>query len=211
MLVKNNIGKEEIYEELINNPKEFKEKFNYLDDPKIISLEGFLYPSTYYFKEDESEKEVLSQMLKTFQSKYSEEFQKRQKELNKSLYEVVNLASIVEKEAVLDEDRPIIASVFYNRMNIRYRLHDLACRFEPPSPLTRWDTPLFRICLVEDNENNDNTLGDAFGLGLNKPSIEDVPSYKEIPLVSIWESLTELKTQAKHVAINPPVLIIISY
>ena len=118
LLVKNNIGKEEIYEELINNPKEFKEKFNYLDDPKIISLEGFLYPSTYYFKEDESEKEVLSQMLKTFQSKYSEEFQKRQKELNKSLYEVVNLASIVEKEAVLDEDRPIIASVFYNRIDI---------------------------------------------------------------------------------------------
>ena len=95
-------------------------------------------------------------------------------------------------------------------MNIRYRLHDLACRFEPPSPLTRWDTPLFRICLVEDNENNDNTLGDAFGLGLNKPSIEDVPSYKEIPLVSIWESLTELKTQAKHVAINPPVRTTIS-
>ncbi|WP_455538162.1 endolytic transglycosylase MltG [Terrisporobacter sp.] len=118
LLVKNNIGKKGIYEKLINNPKEFKERFTYLDNKEITSLEGFLYPSTYYFKEDESEKEVLSQMLKTFESKYNEKLQKRQKELDQSLYEVVKLASIVEKEAVLDKDRPIIASVFYNRMNI---------------------------------------------------------------------------------------------
>ncbi len=118
ILVKNKLGDKNIYEKLINNPKEFKEKFNFLDDEKIISLEGFLYPSTYYFDEDQSEKEVLNHMLETFESKYNDKLQKRQKELNKSLYEVIDLASIVEKEAVLDEDRPIIASVFYNRINI---------------------------------------------------------------------------------------------
>lgn len=118
ILVKNKLGDKSVYENLINNPKEFKDKFKFLDDEKIISLEGFLYPSTYYFNEDQNEKEVLSHMLETFQSKYTDKLQKRQKELNKSLYEVINLASIVEKEAVLDEDRPIIASVFYNRIKI---------------------------------------------------------------------------------------------
>lgn len=118
ILVKNKLGDKKIYEELINNPKEFKDNFKFLDDEKVISLEGFLYPSTYYFNESKTEKEILNHMLKTFESKYTEKLQKRQKELKKSLYEVINLASIVEKEAVLDEDRPIIASVFYNRINI---------------------------------------------------------------------------------------------
>ncbi|WP_018589746.1 endolytic transglycosylase MltG [Terrisporobacter glycolicus] len=122
ILVKNKLGEKKVYEKLINNPKEFKEKFKFLDDEKIKSLEGFLYPSTYYFSEKQSEKEVLEHMLETFNSKYTDKLQKKQKELNKSLYEVVNLASIVEKEAVLDEDRPIIASVFYNRIKINMPL-----------------------------------------------------------------------------------------
>lgn len=118
LLVDNNLGEKEVYEKLVSNPDEFKETYEFLKEDDITSLEGFLYPSTYYFDEKESEKEILSHMLKIFQSKYNEKLQKRQKELNKSLYEVVNLASIVEKEAVLDEDRPIIASVFYNRLDI---------------------------------------------------------------------------------------------
>ena len=118
ILVKNKLGDKNVYEELINNPKEFKDKFEFLNDEKIVSLEGFLYPSTYYFEEEQSEKEVLNHMIETFESKYSDKLEERQKELNKSLYEVINLASIVEKEAVLDEDRPIIASVFYNRIKI---------------------------------------------------------------------------------------------
>lgn len=118
ILVKNKLGDKSVYEDLINKPKSFKDKFKFIDDENIKSLEGFLYPSTYYFDEKQTEKEVLDHMLETFESKYNEKLQKRQKELKTPLYEVINLASIVEKEAVLDEDRPIIASVFYNRIKI---------------------------------------------------------------------------------------------
>ena len=118
LLVKNELGTEEEYKKLIDNPKEFSEKYKFLNEEEITSLEGFLYPSTYYFKEDNSEKEILDDMLSTFNLKYTDKLQKKQKELKMSLLEVVNLASIVEKEAVLDEDRPIIASVFYNRLEI---------------------------------------------------------------------------------------------
>ena len=117
LLVKQDLGDKEVFKELINKPEEFTLKFEFLKEDDITSLEGFLYPSTYYFK-DESEKEILEHMLDVFESKYNSKLQGRQKELKMSLEEVVNLASIVEKEAVLDEDRPIIASVFYNRLDI---------------------------------------------------------------------------------------------
>ena len=103
---------------MISNPKEFYDKFKFLEEEDIISLEGFLYPSTYYFDENSSEKEVLSTMLSQFNKVYTEKLKDRQKELNMTTEQVINLASIVEKEAVLDEDRPIIASVFYNRLKI---------------------------------------------------------------------------------------------
>ena len=118
ILVGKNLGDEETYEKLISEPKEFYDKFKFLKEEDITSLEGFLYPSTYYFDEDSSEKEILSMMLSQFNKVYTDKLRDRQKELNMTTEQVVNLASIVEKEAVLDKDRPIIASVFYNRLKI---------------------------------------------------------------------------------------------
>jgi len=118
ILVSKKLGNKEDYEELIQNPKEFYDKFSYLKEDDITSLEGFLYPETYYFNENDSEKEILSEMLSAFNKIYSDKLREKQKELNMTIQQVVNLASIVEKEAVLDEDRAIIASVFYNRLEI---------------------------------------------------------------------------------------------
>ena len=118
ILVGQKLGNEESYEKLISNPKEFYNQFKFLKEEDITSLEGFLYPSTYYFDENASEKEVLSVMLSLFNKVYTDKLRDRLKELKMTIEQVVNLASIVEKEAVLDEDRPIIASVFYNRLKI---------------------------------------------------------------------------------------------
>lgn len=118
ILVGQKLGSEESYEKLISNPKEFYNQFKFLKEEDITSLEGFLYPSTYYFDENASEKEILSVMLSQFNKVYTDKLRDRQKELKMTIEQVVNLASIVEKEAVLDEDRPIIASVFYNRLKI---------------------------------------------------------------------------------------------
>lgn len=112
------IGNKEKYEKLINNPKEFYNEFSFLKEDDIKSLEGFLYPDTYYFEKNSTEKEVLSEMLKRFNQMYTDKFKEEQEKRGLTLQQVVNLASIVEKEAVLDEDRPMIASVFYNRLDI---------------------------------------------------------------------------------------------
>lgn len=118
MLINAKLGNKETYEKLINNPSEFYDKFEFLNEDDIISLEGFLYPNTYYFDEESSEKEILSSMLSHFSKEYTDKLKKKQQEMKLTLQEVVNLASIIEKEAVLDKDRPTIASVFYNRLKI---------------------------------------------------------------------------------------------
>ena len=118
LLVKNELGKKEDFEKLVSNPSEFYSDFEFLDQKDIKSLEGFLYPSTYYFDKDAKPKDIIKEMLSLFDKSYTDKLKKKQKERNMTLQEVVNLASIVEKEAVIDEDRPIIASVFYNRLEI---------------------------------------------------------------------------------------------
>jgi len=118
ILVDKKIGNESKYKELVKNPTEFYEKYTFLKENDIKSLEGFLYPDTYYFSENDDEFKVLSVMLSRFKSEYNDEFIKRQKELKMTLEQVINMASIIEKEAVLDKDRPLIASVFYNRLKI---------------------------------------------------------------------------------------------
>ncbi len=118
LLVKNKLGNKEKYEELINNPKELYNDVEFLKENDVISLEGFLYPETYYFNEKLSEKEILLQMLYAFNNVYNDKFKEKQRKLDMSLEEVISLASIVEKEAVKDEDRPLISGVFYNRLKI---------------------------------------------------------------------------------------------
>ena len=117
LLVKNELGEKSDYQKLISSPSDFYDDFEFLNQKDIKTLEGFLYPSTYYFEEDAKPKDIIKEMLKLFKKNYTEELQKKQKERNMTLQEVVNLASIVEKEAVIDEDRPIIASVYYNRLD----------------------------------------------------------------------------------------------
>ncbi|SHH08276.1 endolytic transglycosylase MltG [Tepidibacter thalassicus] len=112
--------------ELVNNPSVFKSKYPFLNDKNIVSLEGFLFPDTYFIDKNYSEKVIIDIMLKRFNEIYDEDYKKRQKEMGLNLNEVITMASIIEKEAKLDEERPIISAVFYNRMNINMPLQSCA-------------------------------------------------------------------------------------
>ncbi len=80
------------------------------------SLEGFLFPDTYQFDTTAGTKAFIDLLLSTFDQKVTPEMRQRASEMRMTLYEVVTLASIVEREAVVAEERPIIASVFLNRL-----------------------------------------------------------------------------------------------
>jgi UPF0755 protein len=80
-------------------------------------LEGFLFPDTYEFDMNAGEKEIIETMLDNFNNKFKDEYYKRAEELDMSPYEIVILASIIEREAKYADERDIISGVFYNRLN----------------------------------------------------------------------------------------------
>ena len=85
-------------------------------DVDAPSLEGYLFPDTYRFPKGLEAREVLSLMVNRTREKFTDEMLVRILELNISEQEVLTMASIIEKEAVADSERPVIAAVYYNRL-----------------------------------------------------------------------------------------------
>jgi len=85
-------------------------------DPKAANLEGYLFPDTYDFPPETKPSEVIAIMVKRFRKEWKPDWSQRARSLNLSPREVVTTASLVETEAKLSEDRPLIASVIYNRL-----------------------------------------------------------------------------------------------
>ncbi|MFN2184857.1 MAG: endolytic transglycosylase MltG [Anaerolineae bacterium] len=99
--------------------------------PQGASLEGFLFPDTYELPTEATPANLVDLMLAVFDARVAPEIEGRLPgktifDLNLSdyrpltMYDVLTLASIVEREAVLDEERPIIASVYFNRLDPAY-------------------------------------------------------------------------------------------
>jgi UPF0755 protein len=98
-----------------------------IDDPRITyHLEGYLFPDTYEVYTDAGEEGIILVMLNRLAQVIDEEEQARIKALDMTLHEVLTLASIVEREARVDHERPLIAGVFYNRLRIGQRLESCA-------------------------------------------------------------------------------------
>lgn len=80
------------------------------------SLEGYLFPDTYRFPKGLEVREVISMMIANLREKYDAGMLARTSELGLTERDVLTMASIIEKEAVTDSERPIIAAVYYNRL-----------------------------------------------------------------------------------------------
>ena len=85
--------------------------------------EGRFYPDTYYISRGITDTELLKRAYKTMQQVLEEEWQQREENLPfKNPYEALIMASIVEKESAVAEERPLIAGLFINRLRIKMRL-----------------------------------------------------------------------------------------
>jgi len=87
------------------------------DAPAGVSLEGFLWPGSYRVLPDTTPEELIRLMLEKFAANVGEERMDVPGDRGLTFYQVMALASIVEREAVLDEERPLIAGVYQNRID----------------------------------------------------------------------------------------------
>ena len=140
-LVDQGMGDQETFERIVKDPKWFDtyEFLRYASNEEAMRsslpdnyLEGYLMPNTYYVAEGSSEEEIINTMLRQFDQDVFEGIFKGQEaewkdlltrygaylttEQGVQLRDIIKYASIIEREAILDEERPKVAAVIYNRL-----------------------------------------------------------------------------------------------
>jgi UPF0755 protein len=91
--------------------------YGFLEDPAVESTEGFLFPKQYEFEEDTTAPPMVTRMLEQYLLEtQSLDISEAKDRLNLTEYELVTVASLIEKEASNPEERPLVASVIYNRI-----------------------------------------------------------------------------------------------
>lgn len=138
------------FEELFDNPE-------FLRHNKVpgSTLEGFLFPDTYYFSMDASAKKVLALMVRRFHEIANQiNLQSNAETDSLSIQEAVTLASIIQREGFYIEEMPLISAVYHNRLD-----RGMLLQADPTLlyPLKDFDHPIFQSTLQEDTPFNTYT------------------------------------------------------
>lgn len=90
---------------------------DFLEDvPSTANLEGFIFPDTYRIYKDASAEDIILKMLNNFDIKLTDEMRDEIKSRGKTIYEIIKMASIIEKEVRTAEDMKIVSGLFWNRI-----------------------------------------------------------------------------------------------
>jgi UPF0755 protein len=132
-----------------------RSQFDFLADlPADASLEGYLFPDTYRFNGRDPTVNVAT-MLTNFGSKYDAELRQRTREMGLTTQQVLTVASLVEREAKIPEERPTIADVYLSRWEQGWRLDaDPTVQYIVGTPEDWWPTQLSEEDLHIDSPYN---------------------------------------------------------
>lgn len=115
----------------VSQDQEVLDKYEFLSEAvekssKEAMLQGFLFPDTYRFYKETTAEAIIKKMLKNFDKKIDIELRQKAEQSGRSIFEIVTLASLIEKEAALDQDRRLVADVFWKRLEIGWALESCA-------------------------------------------------------------------------------------
>ncbi|MEO5359946.1 MAG: endolytic transglycosylase MltG [Nitrospirota bacterium] len=140
-------------------------------DIKAVSAEGYLYPETYIFEKGITPKEGITTMVHQLRKSYPSNFEDRLKSLGLTEHQLLTLASIVEKEAKVDSERPLIAAVYFNRLRIGMPLQ--------ADPTSIYGVKDFKYGVSTEDLHNDTPYNTYLHTGLPPGPIAS-PSLKSI-------------------------------
>jgi UPF0755 protein len=99
--------------------KDYSEKFIFLaDKPKSAGLEGYLFPDTYQIAKGETCENILNYMLANFGKKLNPELREKIAVQEKTIFDIVTMASLLEKEVRTLDDKKIVAGILWKRLSI---------------------------------------------------------------------------------------------
>ncbi|MBU1045946.1 endolytic transglycosylase MltG [Patescibacteria group bacterium] len=117
----------ESFLEAVNASAGLAEEFDFLKDkPGKNNLEGYLFPDTYWIKQTASPEEVIRIFLTNFDKKLNPEMREEIQSQDKTIFEIITMASIIEKEVATDADRAIVSGIFWKRLKNHYPLQSCA-------------------------------------------------------------------------------------
>ncbi|MFV0517577.1 MAG: endolytic transglycosylase MltG [Aminipila sp.] len=103
-------------------------------------LEGFLYPETYEVYTTATEHDVINKMLSHFDKVVTDDYYKRAKQMGYDMYRIITIASLIERETLVSDEKAQVASVIYNRLAINMPLQiDATVQYALPSHKDRLD------------------------------------------------------------------------
>ncbi|MFV0388331.1 MAG: endolytic transglycosylase MltG [Pyrinomonadaceae bacterium] len=123
-------------------------------DPSAKNLEGYLYPTTYDFKPETPPKDVVNRMVQQFRMTWKPEWTLEASKRGKTGRQIVTIASLIENESKFDQERPVVASVIYNRLDQGMPLGIDATNVYIAKLLGKWDGVLNKSDIDVDHPYN---------------------------------------------------------
>jgi UPF0755 protein len=123
-------------------------------DPAAKSLEGYMYPSTYSLPKGSTPQQAVKMMVEQFKKIWKPEWNERARALGRTPHDIVTIASLIETESKFDDERAIVASVIYNRLNKGIALGIDQTAVYVAKMENRWDGTINKSDLENDSPYN---------------------------------------------------------
>ena len=108
-------------------PQDFSDNYDFLrDKPKYVGLEGYLFADTYRFRPSSSPEEVVIKLLDNFGRQLNTKMRQDIENQGKTIYQIVTMASLLEKEVRSEKDMKIVSDIFWRRIKNGQRLESCA-------------------------------------------------------------------------------------
>ncbi len=128
-------------------------------DPDARNLEGYLYPATYELPPDASPRTIIPRLVEQFRRTWKPEWTERARALGRTPHEIVTIASLIETESPVEAERPIVASVIFNRLNRNIPLGIDQTVVYVAKMQNRWDGTIHKSDIEADSPYNTRKYG----------------------------------------------------